>query len=146
MSEKMLFCLGDSRLKGKGDGYQKNYMVFNTKVSETEYDEIKKSLPSIKLPVTFWVDKDDMTEDEKKEHPVYKTIGGYLRRLSYEDAWAKVWSEMSDIDKNKILSIPQFDSKIFKEITGIDTSKINDATEQTIKLLKSNGYKIVKES
>lgn len=142
----MLFCLGDGRSNGKDDGYQKNYMVFNTKVSETEYDEIKKSLPSIKLPVTFLVGKDDMTEDEKKEHPVYKTIGGYLRQLSYEDAWAKVWSEMSDIDKNKILSIPQFDSKIFKEITGIDTSKINDATEQAIKLLKSNGYKIVKES
>lgn len=130
----MLFCLGDGRYESKGDGYQKNNMVFNTRLTPDEFSKIRSSLPTIKVAICRWVDKDDMTDDEKEEYTIYKTIGGYLKRLSYEDAWAITWLEMSDVDKNKILSIPQFDAKIFKTITGIDTKK-DDEVQKAIDLL-----------
>jgi len=116
----MLFCLGDGKYESKGYGYQKNNQIFNVQLTPDEWDKIKK--PNIKLPVTEWIDKEDMTFQEKKDKPVYKEIGGYLKVLSYKDAWAKWWAEN---DHEEILNLPHFDAKIFKKITGIDTSVLN---------------------
>jgi len=124
MSERMLFCLGDGKYESKGDGYQKNNQIFNIQLAPDEWDEIKK--PNIKLPVTEWIDKNDMSAQEKKDKPVYREIGGYLKVLSYEDAWAKWWSEN---DHKEILGLPYFNAEIFKQITGI-----NVASKETIKI------------
>jgi len=99
-----------------------------------EFYKIKSSLPVIEVSILKWIDKKDMTDEEKKEFTGYKTIGGYLKRLSYEDAWAETWSNMSDVDKNKITSIPQFDAQIFKDITGIDITA-DDEINKAIKAL-----------
>lgn len=94
-------------------------MVFNVQVTPTEFDKIKLSVPTIKLPVTRWVDKDEMTDKEKKDVSVWKEIGGYLKTMSYEEAWAIAWGEMDKKDRDSILAIPQFNSEIFESITGI---------------------------
>jgi len=122
MSERMLFCLGDGKYESKGEGYQKNNRVFNIQVTPEELDTIKLNIPTIKLPVTRWIEEKEMTDEEKEENENYKTLGGYLKVLSYQDAWKLVWSEMNQETKDKFLSIPHFDSKIFKTITGIDVS------------------------
>ena len=67
-----------------------------------------------------WIKEDDMTTKEKVENPSYKTTGGYLKKYTYKEAWNNLWNEISDDEKNKIMNIPNFDSCIFKEITGID--------------------------
>ena len=67
-----------------------------------------------------WIKEDDMTTKEKVENPSYKTTGGYLKKCTYKEAWNNLWNEISDDEKNKIMNIPNFDSYIFKEITGID--------------------------
>ena len=118
----MLFCLGDGKYESKGEGYQKNNRVFNIQVTPEELDTIKLNIPTIKLPVTRWIEEKEMTDEEKEENENYKTLGGYLKVLSYQDAWKLVWSEMNQETKDKFLSIPHFDSKIFKTITGIDVS------------------------
>ena len=109
MSEYMIFCLGEGRYASKGEGYQKNYRVFNKDVSEKEYEKIRDSL-DIKLKLTEW-------NEDTKSLDVY----------SYEDAWKNWWDNASKKDKESITKLKQFDQKIFTEITGIEN--IEDKVE-----------------
>ena len=67
-----------------------------------------------------WTFSNEMTEEEKKEHPEHTTLGGFLKEVTTtkEDrqAW---WNSLSDDDKNEVLSIPNFDADKFEECTGI---------------------------
>ena len=65
----------------------------------------------------------DMTDEEKAAHPEAETTGGYLKGRTTEDNARKWWAGLSADDRNVILSLPNFDAAIFKEITGIDVSK-----------------------
>ena len=111
MSESMIFCLGDGRYTKNGIGYQKNYRIFNQQVEVSEYYRINDLLPGIKL-------------NFKDENGI---------SISYQDAWANAWKIMAEEDKNKILSIPQFDADIFKAITGIEIIKPDVQVAETSK-------------
>ena len=63
-----------------------------------------------------------MTDEEKATHPEAKTTGGYLKERIVEDNARKWWAELNDNERNVIFSLPNFDAKIFKEITGIDVT------------------------
>ena len=65
------------------------------------------------------VSSDDMSDSEKKEHPEHKTLGGYLKTLSYKAAWEEMWERLSDAEKQSVYDLPNFDKDIFFEITGI---------------------------
>ena len=64
----------------------------------------------------------DMTDEEKAAHPEAETTGGYLKERTTADNARKWWAGLSADDRNVILSLPNFDAAIFKEITGIDVS------------------------
>ena len=68
-----------------------------------------------------WVTLYNMNDEEKELHPNYKTTGGYLKEIEVttEDKqnW---WNDLSESDRKEVLSLPNFDKDIFKEITGID--------------------------
>jgi len=121
MSERMLFCLGDGKYESKGDWYQKNNKIFNQDVSEDEFNKIKNSL-DIEIQITKWIDKKDMTDDEKENKSGWEQTGGFLKIFSYEDAWKNWWNEATQKQKDSILDIKQFNAEIFKGITGIDVS------------------------
>ena len=104
----MLFCLGSGRLVSKGKGFQKNNCIFNVQVTHEEWEKAINSLPIVKLK---------------------------LNKYGYKEAWKEVWSKMSEGDKQKFLDLPHFNSKIFKEITGIDVKKSKD------KMIKIKGKK-----
>ena len=55
-----------------------------------------------------------MEEDDNK-----RLIGGYLKEYSYKEACANWWSELTEENKEIIISIPNFDADKFEEITGI---------------------------
>ena len=65
----------------------------------------------------------DMTDEEKATHPEAETTGGYLKERATADNARKWWAGLNAYDRNVILSLPNFDAVIFKEITGIDVSK-----------------------
>jgi hypothetical protein len=132
MSENMLFCLGDGKYESKGEGYQKNNRMFNVDCTKDEVQKAKSSLPTISLGITKWVEKDDMTAKEKKDVSGWETMGGYLKRYSYEEAWANVWADLSKSDKQKFLDLPHFNKDIFKEITGIDVEVATNPAEIVI--------------
>lgn len=70
----------------------------------------------------IWIDLYHMTDEEKAQHPEYKTTRGYLKKddkTKYSQNW---WKDLTDFNKNVIKSLPNFDADIFKEITGIDVT------------------------
>ena len=74
---------------------------------------------------SWWVHSDDMTEDEKKEHPEHETTGGYLKVVDFKTACAIMWDKLTDDEKEAVKQLPNFDPVVFQEITGIDVSADN---------------------
>lgn len=70
--------------------------------------------------VPEWVWFGNMTDAEKIEHPEAETTDGYLRKSDNSTSAVIWWRGLSDHQKSVIISIPNFDKIIFKEITGID--------------------------
>ena len=66
-----------------------------------------------------WIRSDEMTDEEKAEHPEHKTIGGYLKIRDNTDCCVEWWNGLSDYDRNIIKNIPNFDAEKFYYITGI---------------------------
>jgi hypothetical protein len=75
---------------------------------------------SMKLRITQFVSLEDMTEEEKKDHPKASVCGGYLKRYDYHEAWANMWKKLTEEERDSFKTLPNFDADIFKEITGID--------------------------
>ena len=144
MSENMLFCLGEGSSESKGAGYQKSYQIFNQQVEKEEWNKIKKALPDIKLPLNVWVDKKDMTDDEKDNNSVYKEIGGFLRTLTYKDAWKKWWEDSKKSDREAITGLKYFKADIFKGITGIEIKDELDLSGEEVEVtIKGKKYTAV---
>ena len=70
--------------------------------------------------VLSWIWEDDMTDEEKEQHPEYSVTGGFLKHIKKEDGRQMWWDGLSDRKKQKVLDIPNFDKDIFKSITGIE--------------------------
>ena len=119
-------------------------MIFNKKVSEEVYKASKNILDikNFKLPIAKWIELKDMTKDEEIE--TRRQMGGYLKTLSYKDSWKEMWSGLSKEDKEVFSNLPNFDNEIFEKITGIRYELVDYKMEEAMKLLKDNGYKIIK--
>ena len=72
-------------------------------------------------PCTYsdFINESDMTEEEKENHPEYKTTGGYTKTfvVTKEDK-EKWWNDLSDTDKNVIRALPNFDFDKFRQCVG----------------------------
>lgn len=66
----------------------------------------------------------DYTDEEKAKDERKRLIGGELITISYKEACANWWASLSDEDKAIIKTMPNFDTGIFYEITGIDVTDI----------------------
>ena len=102
---------------------EQKIMLFN-KPSGMTYSEWMNSdarwlLNKIPKDVVKWIDSADMTDEEKEQHLEYKTTDGYLKVLDEAESRQNWWNNLSDSDKDIIKSIPNFDSDIFEECTGI---------------------------
>ena len=72
---------------------------------------------SVDFPLTEWV---EYTEEEKQADEKKALIGGYLKKNTYQYACARWWEDMSEENREIIMSIPNFDAEVFKDITGIE--------------------------
>ena len=102
---------------------EQKIMLFN-KPSDMTYREWLKSdarhiLNRIPRNVIEWIDKDNMTDEEKSKNPTYHTTGGYLKVLDEFDSAQVYWDSLSDDDKNVVMALPNFDAEIFFQCTGI---------------------------
>jgi hypothetical protein len=93
--------------------------------------------------LTKWIDKEDMTNEEKEQNPNYKTTNGYLKTYTYQEAWANAWANATDKDKKLLYALPNFDAEVFKEISGIDVNISNkktvtlELTDEQLKKIKT---------
>ena len=85
-------------------------------LSEFRDSKYYRALTSSSFNLTEWV---EYTDEEKKEDIDKAMIGGYLKEYTYKKACANWWNNMSEDNKMTILSIPNFDKSVFKDITGI---------------------------
>ena len=100
--------------------------------------EARRLLNQIQHNVLKWICLEDMTDEEKEQHPEHKTTGGYLKELDRSECNQIWWNNLSEMERNIIRNIPNFDEVIFEEITGIkiekedrnDESKNNEKTTQ----------------
>lgn len=80
-------------------------------------------LNNIPKNVVEWIDEGDMTDEEKTRNPTYETTGGYLKVLDESECCQIWWDGLSKEEREVIKNIPNFDNKIFEEITGIKMNK-----------------------
>ena len=71
----------------------------------------------------WWIYSQNMTAEEKREHPEHETTGGYLKTIEFKKACRLMWNNFDEEEKRAVLEIPNFDADIFKEITGIEVRK-----------------------
>jgi len=69
-----------------------------------------------------WIYASDMTDKEKSIHTDYEVTGGYLKAVDNKEICQTWWDNLTDNERNIVKSIPNFDSEIFKEITGVDVN------------------------
>ena len=77
-----------------------------------------------------YIYESEMTDEEKANHPEYKTIGGYIKVCIVTDKdrqdW---WNDLSEEDKQVVYDIPYFDAEKFKKCTGIETQSESEDKE-----------------
>ena len=102
-------------------------MMFNKPTSwthQTWYNsDARNYLNQISRDVVEWIFESDMTDEEKENHPEYKTTGGYLKVLDETECAQMWWDNANEEVKQCILDLPNFNADIFKECTGIDVNK-----------------------
>jgi hypothetical protein len=100
-------------------------MYFN-KESDVEYH----AFPSfLYFNLTKWIPAENMTEDEKKKHGDCRETGGYLKKMSYKEAFRESFLKAKErkdwqYELNLLKSIPNFDAEIFYEISGIKPEEL----------------------
>ena len=68
-----------------------------------------------------YIPADDMTDEEKENHPEHKAIGGFVKvfTATAEDK-QKWWDNLSKGDKDEVKALPNFDADKFCECVGIE--------------------------
>ena len=89
----------------------------NMTLKEFIKSKYNKALCSVELKLTEWI---LYTEEEMKEDDDKKATKGYLKNYTYKEACANWWIELTEENREIIMSIPNFDADKFYEITGIN--------------------------
>ena len=71
------------------------------------------------MNVVDWILSDNMTDEEKKQHPEAEVVGGYLKILDESECRQSWWDSLTEEAKDTIKAIPNFDEAIFEKCTGI---------------------------
>ena len=68
-----------------------------------------------------WVPYNTATEEEKEVHKTeLETHGGFIKTISYKEAFRIAWNKASNEEHKKLLKLPNWNNEIFMEISGID--------------------------
>ena len=93
--------------------------IFNKETNVSLYDI---DFPSfLYFDLIVWVSHDTATDEEKEEHKTdIEACGGFTKAVSYKEAFRIAWDKASKEEHEKLLKLPNWDNKIFMEISGID--------------------------
>ena len=93
--------------------------IFN---KETNISRADIDFPSfLYFDLTVWVSHDTATDEEKEAHKIdIETCGGFIKAISYKEAFRIAWNKASKEEHKKLLKLPNWNNEIFMEISGID--------------------------
>ena len=113
---------------------QKYCFIFNKPVEKSVLAQIE--FPKfMRFILTEWIPDSKMSRHEKARYPKYATTGGYLKKYDYKEAFRKSFEEArrkSDWPKQrqKLLDLPNFDAKVFEEISGITPEELGISAKE----------------
>ena len=99
--------------------------LFNKRSKWTHHDWLNSEAYSVMRDCpytkTIWIDSYCMTDLEKEENPSWECTDGYLKTIYVTDKDKQEWwDNLYDVEREEVMSLPNFDKEIFKEITGIE--------------------------
>ena len=102
---------------------QEYIFMFNKPVKKSEVKRLP-AIPFLYFKLTEWIPASEMTLDEKRIHPEHNVTGGYLKTYEYKEAFRKSFEKAKKCKdwQNQLANLkalPNFDAKIFEEISGI---------------------------
>lgn len=121
---------------GDWNSGNRNSGVFNTekrptikmfdKESSWTYDDWRNSqarriMEGCPYSYSDYIPAADMTDEEKKNHPEHKAIGGFVKTFTatVEDK-QKWWDSLSESDKSEVKALPNFAADKFCKCVGIE--------------------------
>ena len=123
---------------------QKYIFIFNKQVEKSVLESTE--FPSFMFfTLTEWIPACNMSQEEKENHPEYTVTEGYLKKYGYKEAFRKSFEiarRKPDWPKQleKLKALPNFDAKIFEEISGITPEELGisnkDLTAKTKRVMK----------
>ena len=124
---------GDNNSGYLNTSTQEYCFIFNKPVEKSVLS-ITKFPAFMRFTLTEWIPDSKMSQQEKNQHPEYATTGGYLKKYTYKEAFRKsfeVARRKPDWPKQRqlLLNLPNFDAKIFEEISGITTEELGVSDE-----------------
>ena len=69
---------------------------------------------------TDWICSNDMSDEEKAEHPEHVNTDGFLKVRDNTDCFKKWWDGLDPEERQIIMNIPNFDANKFFKITGVE--------------------------
>ena len=124
---------GDWNSGDNNSGYlntstQEYCFIFNKPVEKSVLDHIKFPV-FMYFTLTEWIHESKMSQQEKKQHPEYVTTGGYMKKYDYKTAFRKSFEEARrkpdwPEQRQMLLDLPNFDAKVFEEISGIKSKDL----------------------
>ena len=94
--------------------------VFNKPCKLKDWEDAKKPEFIFNIKITKWVNDFEMSDEEKDNNPNSQSREGYLKTLSYKEAWAEAFKGASKEDVKLLKKLPNFCPKVFKDITGLE--------------------------
>lgn len=97
------------------------YMMFN-KPSKWKFEDLQQTKAFNLLnniDTTMWVPSSVMSEEEKVAYPYHVTTQGYVKYISFKEAFQNSWHNWSEENRKEFMSLPNFSKTVFEEITGV---------------------------
>jgi hypothetical protein len=94
-------------------------IIFNKPCKREIWNNATKPDFICNIILNEWIDWSGMTDDEKKQYPNAYVCKGYLKKYEYKEAWQNAYKKATKEDIKLLKALPNFDAKVFEEITGI---------------------------
>ena len=94
-------------------------LIFNKLCDRQKWENAQKPDFINNIILNKWNDWLDMNDEERKQYPNAYVCGGYLKKYGYKEAWQNAYKKATKQDIELLKALPNFDAKIFEEITGI---------------------------
>ena len=117
---------------GDWNSWNKNTWYFNIDTPKIRMFWKETDKKEILFPNYFYFDlcvrvyPSEMTDEEKKNNPLYWITDGYLKKYEYKEARNIAFDKASKKEVQQTIKLQNFNYKIFEEITGITKKMIQD--------------------